>query len=541
MTFHIRRIAAALAVCIGVTTFGGCREDDGSGGIFKYDIGSNPGSLDPQTANDMESDLLISSIYKGLLTVQPDGSLGEGAAEDYIVSDDGLVYTFKLKQDVWWVDSNGFEAQCTAHDFVFAFQRLFDPATRAARASEYFCIKNAELVYRGHIPDVTAIGVRALGDFELEITLEHPDPRFPVLLTQTPAMPCSEQYFIQAQGKYGLAADATPSNGSFYVKTWDYDPYTITDNNHIILRRNSKNSEVSKIYPSGLNFFIVDEGGFVDDFVSEVTSCIAVTDEQAAIIEGEFTVEDYSSISVGLVFNNKADLFANADFRRALASLVNRSDIAAPLAHYSLAEGVVPMDVSLLDRSYREYAENVSCIPYSIGRAEYFYRNAEPSLDMDKFVGARLIMPDDTMADAVGYIMQEWQKEFGFYCIVEILPTADYRARLESGDYELAVVELTGGYNSPEAYMKPFLRDSAENFSGYYNMEFERTLRQAGRAVELSESADLYIKAEQLLLDDAAYIPLCYKNEYFFMNEDVSDIYYNPFTKTIDFSIAKVK
>ena len=63
----------------------------------------------------------------GLLTANADGSLSEGVASDYIVSDDGLVYTFKLRQDVYWVDADEFERQCTAKDFVYGFQRLFLP------------------------------------------------------------------------------------------------------------------------------------------------------------------------------------------------------------------------------------------------------------------------------------------------------------------------------------------------------------------------------------------------------------------------------
>ncbi len=539
MNKHFRRLAAALAVCMSLISFTACSEDDGSGGIFKYDIGYNPGSLDPQTAADANSDLLISSVYMGLLTAEPDGSLSEGVAEDYIVSDDGLVYTFKLREDVWWIDSGDFEAQCTAHDFVFAFQRLFDPKTRAARASEYFCIKNAEHVAMGRIPLVSEIGVRAIGDFELEITLQYPDPQLPTLLTKAPAMPCNEEYFRLAQGKYGLSAESTPSNGAFYVRTWDYDPYSKTDNNFIILRRNPKTSERDKVYPQGLNFFIVNEERFLSDFTGGTTSCIAVTDEQAKSITGEYTVTSYSNISVGLVFNTAYSVFDSADMRRALASLVSPEDMTEALRHYTLSDGVVPQQVTLLDKSYREYAGASAKLPYDEAAAREYYALAEPSLDKELFIGARIIMADDTTYDAVSYIMQEWQRVFGVYCVVEQLPREEYDKRLAAGDYEIAVVELTGGYNSPEAYLKPFTRTGSENVTGFFNADLERLMTQAGRAVELSDSADLYIQAERLVLNEAIFIPLCYKNEYFFIEEDAADIYYNPFTKTVDFTKAK--
>ena len=537
----LKRLSAAALVCICMLAQTACSEDDGSGGVFKYDIPANPQSLDPQFTSDTTSDLLISNIFMGLLVANPDGSISTGVAEDYVVSDDGLVYTFKLRQDIYWIDCNEYEALCTAHDFVYGFQRLFDPETRASRASDYYCIKNSELVHRGHIPIVSEIGVKALGDFELEITLDYPNPQFPTLLTKSPAMPCNEDYFAKAQGKYGLEPEATPSNGAFYLKTWEFDPYTITDNNFIVLRRNYKTTELTQIFPSGLNFFIVDPTGFVDNFTKGTTDCIAVTDEEAALISGDYTVTDYSSISVGLIFNNTDPVLANTDFRRALASLVNREDIALPLAQYDVSAGVVPNEVTLLNKPYREYAQEDKLIKYDPTKAKSYYNAAESSLDKDLFIGARIILPDDTMNDAVAYIMQEWQKELGYYCKVEILPVDEYNKRLQSGDYEIAVVELTGGYNSPEAYLSSFSNDSSTNYSAYFSMEFERFMSKASRAVDLQESADYYVKAEQLILSEAAFVPLCFKNEYFFIDDEVRDIYYNPFTKSVDFSKAKTE
>ncbi len=537
----IKRITAAVLTCCLLLTYTACKKDDGSGGTFKYNISYNPASLDPQTANDLNSDLLIDCMYTGLLTANADGSLGTGVAEDYTVSEDGLVYTFKLREDISWIDSGGFEAKCTAHDFVYGFRRLFDPNTRAARASEYYCIQYAEQVNKGVIPDVNRIGVKALGDYELEITLAYPNPQFPTLLTKTPAMPCNEEYFLYTKGRYGLSAETTPSNGAFYIRTWAYDPYTVTDNNHIILRRNYKTDELSKVYPYGLNFFIVDEGRFVDDFLGEVTSCIAVTDEQTELISGgDYTVQSFSSISVGLTFNTSYALLGNADFRRALASLVDREQLTDNLAHYEMAQGIVPKEVTLLDQCYREYASDIAPLKYNEKQAEFCYAAAEKSIDKNQLVGARIILPDDTMRDAVSEIMQLWQAKLGFYCKIEVLDEAEYNARLKSGDYEIAVTELTGGYNSPEAYLKPFTAASSENYGSYRSGELERIMRLAGRAVQLSDSADYYVEAERLLISEAAFIPLCYKNEYFYIGEDMQDITYNPFTKTIDFSVAKM-
>lgn len=533
-----RLLSAALCCMILLTT--GCFENDGSDGVIKYDIAYNPGSLDPQTAGDEASTLIIGSLYTGLLRVNPDGSLGGGIAEDYIVSEDGLTYKFKLRSDYCWTDVNGFEASCTAQDFVYGFRRLFDPATRAPRASEYYCIKNSEAISRGRLTDMSKLGVEAVGDYELTITLDYANPRFPVLLTEAPAMPCNEEYFLASQGRYGLSDETTPSNGAFYLKTWAYDPYTITDNNHLILRRNAKYSETSRVYPSGLNFFIEGDEDFVEDFLSGTISCIAVNDSQRELISGDFTVQEYVAITVGLIFNTGFGLFRDAEFRRALSRLTDRERLSQAAAGYSAAYAIVPGEVTLLDKSYREFAGEKMTSEYSVAAAQEHYRNALPQLDMSLFSGARIIMREDKAAAAmISVIMQEWQREFGFYCVVETLGEEEYNSRLAAGDYEIAVRDFSGNINSPAAYLQPFMMGGSGNYSGYGSSHVNLLMSRAERASDLSESAELYARAEKIILDDAAVIPLYYKNEYFYINEDFADIYYNPFNKTIDFSQGK--
>ena len=95
-------------------------------------------------------------------------------AESVSVSDDGLVYKFKLSENVMWYGKDDFSAECTAEDFVFAFRRLVDPAMRSERAPEYYCIKNAKEINTRKITDLTQLGVEATGKYELTITLAEP-------------------------------------------------------------------------------------------------------------------------------------------------------------------------------------------------------------------------------------------------------------------------------------------------------------------------------------------------------------------------------
>lgn len=514
----------------------GCSSEPKPNKIFKFDVSANPGTLDPQQSNDSISNMIIENVYAGLMSVDRDGSVSKAVAKDYTVSDDGLIYNFTLRDDIYWVSVNDFEAQCTAKDFVYGFKRLFSPETRSVRASDYYCIKNSEAISNG--ADLQ-LGVRAVSDFELEITLEYPNPRFEAMLAEPPAMPCCEEFFIGAQGKYGLSAKCTPSNGAFYVRSWNYDPHAITDDvNNLILRRNSKNAEAFDVKPSGLNFFITDESNFYSDFVGGDAHCLVVSNDGKHPPDDKFDCEEFCNITCGLIFNNEFQLFQSSEFRQALAMLTDRDTIFSSVKGFERARGVVPERVAVPEGIYRDTVGGCELPDNDSEKAQSLYQIAKPSLDTSLFSGARVIVRSSAANTAVSYILQEWQREFGFYCVVEELEEKAFLERLRSGDYEIAAVELSGRYNSPAAFLEQFRQGSSENYGRFFNSEFERLLARANEASSAEDSVKLYFEAEQLLIDDAAFVPLFYKNEYFYTVEDSTGIIYNPFSKTINFSKA---
>ena len=539
----LKQIIALLAVLAVIITLTGCRRDSGLGRVFKYDISGNPTTLDPQQANEPNSTTIIENVFMGLLTIAQDGSVQNGVATEYTVSEDGLTYNFKLRDDVYWIDCEDFERQCTAKDFVFGFQRLFKPETQAPRAKDYFCIKNADLINKYASLDASRLGVKAINDFELEITLEYPNPRFLSMLAEPPAMPCNEEFFKKAQGKYGLSAECTPSNGAFYLTSWHYDAYanSITDVNNIILRKHYKNAETQEICPSGLNFFIEDEDDHISDFKNGDISCIAVSNNDRHLIKGSYNVYEFSNITCGLVFNNKFKLFDNENFRKALCMLVDKDAIISALPDYEAAIGIVPKQVTMQGADYRAVAGNIAIPGYNQSAAVSVYNSISSQLDKSLMTGAKVIVPDTAAQTAMSYIMQEWQRELGFYCKMETLSEYEYAKALENGDFDIAVLELSGKYNSPAAYLEHFRRSDSENYMGFYSAELENYLDRAEAAADNAQSASLYLKAEQDLIDRCGFFPLYYKNEYFFTSSKGEDIIYNPFSKTVNFTLAKLR
>ena len=535
----LKAIALSLLTAASALTLPACSKDDGTGYIFKYDIPSNPRTLDPQTANDSSAYEIIANMFDGLLRVDNEGTVQNAVAESYTVSDDRLVYTFNLKDDVYWYDGDEFEAKCTAKDFVFGFQRLFRPSTKSRTAGDFLCIKNAEKINKGEITDLSELGVKAEGDYKLTITLEYPNPSFLVLLTTAPAMPCNEEYYNNTDGRYGLYADTIASNGSFYMYKWSYDPWS-TDNNNIIMRANKKNSTNGEVSPYGLNFFIEEEDSY-QNFIDERNHVYITSGAEAVtLLSMGYEYSENETRSWGVLFNTKSKAFKNESLRQALAYSISRDDAELNSVGYGKSAGVIPDAIKISEDSYRSLAGKDSFLAYNDMTAKNKMDTALNTVNVSSLSGLTLYTPDDeTIYEYVSDIAQKWQSELNFYCNVKALSPSDYESVLTSGNFDFIIADISGNTNSPYSYLSAFISGGSGNYSGYGNTKFNETITAAENAPTAKESAELFYEAEQIITETAVFIPLLHQSEYAFFKEDSEGIIYNSFTKTVIFKEAK--
>lgn len=185
-----------------------------------FELTEPPETLDAQTAYSDSELILVRNIYEGLLRENINGEIVNGACREYSV--DGLSYTFTLRDKLTWSDGTAL----TAHDFVFGLRRAVDPKTRAPFAHLLYSIAGAEAIAAGSA-DVSALGVEALDEKMLKITLCREDESFLKTLTMSVAMPCNEKFFGECIGKYGLKSEFVISNGSYSITKWNRDEFGI--------------------------------------------------------------------------------------------------------------------------------------------------------------------------------------------------------------------------------------------------------------------------------------------------------------------------
>lgn len=537
-----KRLFCCILFAVMLLSFTACgKNKDGTGYLFRYDLSADPKNLDPQVAVDTASLIVIRNIYTGLFTVSENGAIENALALDYIVSDDGLVYDISIRDDNYWAnaDSKKEQIRVTAKDFEYAFKRIFNPHISSPYKNNFICIKNAQKIISGEL-DYSELGVTAISDFSLRIELDYPNADFLSLLTTTPAMPCNSSMFLSTKGKYGLDPENTYSNGPFYVKQWEYDPYG--KNNYLILRKNKKYSDKDEISPSSLNFFIKKNySERVLDFEKENTDCIIVSGSDKLVENTKYIQTEYKSKTLGIIVNTEDKYFSQKDFREALCKSIDRQLFESEIGHgRSPAYAIVPPAVNILNKSYRELISDKTKVKCDIPLASEKWSASLAENDIAAISGINIIVEEGTEnSDELNLITSQWQEKLGFFCGIEVLPTEEYNRRISDGEYTLALVSVNGDHNSPSAILSNFASDNEDIVWGYSNEEFDEIYNSAIHSEKLSDSVQLYSEAESAILDDFSFIPVFYESEYLICTDETEGIIYNPFTKELNFIRAK--
>ena len=376
--------AAFLALLFLISCcFGGCLSAEDEAVLAPAAL---PDNLDPQLCEGETAAFVVRHLFEGLTVQTPDG-IAPGAAESWTVSADGLTYTFTLRPDAGWSDGE----PVTADDFVFAFNRLFDPSTGSEAAADYLAISGASERLAG---EEVPIGVRAEGEDTVVFTLRAPDREFLSLLSLPAASPCREDFFRETHGRYGLSLGDILGNGRFILSTWDGE--------YIRLRgRGEDEGTVIRLEPGA----------------------------EATVYWEEAEAGDYTRV-YGILFNQSVPLFSSEAVRQALAA--------------DLPESVSRPETAL-SPGLREGLGTVKLPELAIDAA--LYRSGSAGNEAE---GLTVLIPEDeALSRLFSDVAQLWQRDFGLYLAVETLPEAELMERVEAGDYDCAVLSLPADFAGP--------------------------------------------------------------------------------------------
>lgn len=531
-------IAASVFAVTAVLGLSACRDSDQADDPSKYRnkwfttvISGSPASLDPQTCSGDTAAQIIGNVFLGLYRRTDGGAVVPAMAESAEMSADGLTWTFRLSENVKWYGSDDFTAECTADDFVFAFRRLVDPSLCSERAKEYYCIKNAKDINTGKIKDLDALGVEAPDKYTLRITLAEPRTDLEALLAAPPAMPCSREFYEQTEGQYGLLGDCIGSNGYFYVSRWHYDKW-VKDGNFIELKRNPENASSLDTTPRGVTMMInADEK---ECFENGTTELLRTSDPDVIFrLSGKYSSSQYDGAVWGMIFNTRG-VFADSTLRTSLGGYV-RGEFDGSI--YTSADRIIPDSANIGELTYRGAAGFPERFSYSDEELHERGTKAMSGLEAGTLSGMKLLIPEGTaLRQSIGNVIQQWQKNFGIYCMITELPYSDFVSALESGSFDAAVVKLNG--SDAVSYLSAFTGSSPKNYGGTESRKLDDILNSALTADDDTSAAKNCLEAEQLILDNGWFMPLCFEKEYVFFADGVSGVGYDPVSSGFIFGSA---
>lgn len=465
-------------------------------------------TMDSSQATDTVAFTVLTNVNEGLYRQKDDGSLELGmAAEEPTVSEDGLTYTFNIREDANW--SNG--DPVTANDFVYAWRKLVDPASAASYS--YMMdgvIANATEIISGDVAP-EELGVTAVDDKTLEVQLSNALPYFKDLLSLAMFYP-QNQAFVEEQGdQYALSSDALVYNGPFLLEDWQAAglSWTYTKNPDYwdteTVQLDQINVDVVKETSTALNLFDTDA---VDRMI--------VTGEYVQQRQGDPEMHTMPTSSVFYLKYSQIEEdspLRNENIRKAISMAFDKqaySDVV--LQNGSIpANGLVPEGLASNPETDEDFrAENGDMLSYNVEEAQQYWEQGLEELGVDSIELELLSDDTENAKRSSEFIQSELVTNLPGLNIT--LRNVPFKVRLEadnSGDYDIQLSGWGADYADPINFLELFQTDNGNNGSGYSNSEYDALIDQARAETEdLNARWEMLLEAEQILMDDAGIGPV---------------------------------
>ena len=474
-------------------------------------IGAEPTTLDISRSSDTYGGTILTAISEPLTRladVDGEYKVIPAAAKEWSVSDDGLVWTFKLNENKWRDGS-----AVTANDFVYAYRRLADPDTAAPLSYMFECIKGYKAVQSGEAEPDT-IGVKAVDDLTLEITLEAPTPHFMSLTSLRFAAPLNQAAVEEHGEAYGSELDKLECNGPFYIESW-------THQSEIVLKKNPNYWNADEVKLETVTYRIIgDENTAYNEF--EIGGIDYVSTGKKEWVdrfdqkEGTYRVTYPLATESFIFFNQNDELFSNANIRKAFSIGLDRADINE-VVFTGLrvpATGWVASAIAVGETNYREQAGDMIAELSKQGEAkelllkgmEELGLGSDPAtLDITFSLGGT----DQWYRTMGEYLQQAYKESLGVNLKIQTNEWAVFSDNAEAGNYQLGFMSWGAFYNDPIDVLNVFKSTSGSVNTGWVSEEYDSLLDKA--SVEMDEAArtELYIQAEKILVvDDCVIAPV---------------------------------
>jgi oligopeptide transport system substrate-binding protein len=477
-------------------------------------------NLDAQQSYGDHSLLILNQVMEGLMRLDEDGKPIPGMAKEVKLSDDGLVYTFTLREANW---SDGSKVQ--AEDFKYGW-------LRAIRLSSPYSFLLDTIVgvknYRYEQAALGSVAIKATGERTLQVTLKHPDPGFLSLVTNPVFFPAKKSFVEKKGGNYGYNESNLLYNGPFVLQ--------FVSSNSIYLQKNESYWNRDNIHLEQLSLAYKDSDQD-DEKANHLTYDMVIphpTDWNEKLADGKQLLSVQGANIYYAFLNNESTLFSNKNLRQAVAHLIDQKQVAQ-LPHMVPANGLISKGISGLRGLYHMENE-VSLLNYDLEKAKRLVAEGKKELGVSVLPVVQFVVSasigEQPQIDAMVRLLEEG----GFDVELIFVDPLEWFETYEEGNYDLGVMGWNFDYDNPLNLLETFKSSNAQNYLHYNNATYDSTIERAKREQDLEKRFELIQSAEEQLIEDAVIVPL-YSFKLDYLKRDyVKGVNYHTYGSPLDFS-----
>lgn len=448
---------------------------------------------------------MVGLLFSGLVNMTPDLQIQPDLAENWKISDDGLVYTFTLRRDIAFE----FGRPITAQDFKYSWERAADPATASHTAATYLGdIVGFQDKLNGKAPEVS--GIKVINDFTLQVTLDGPKPYFLAKLTYPTSFVVDQENIKASPTGWMFVPNAS---GPYALKEFRREEAMIFERNESYHTQPKLPYIVYRLYASGtaLSYYQADQVDIA--YISGATAKPIKSPDHAL---NKQLINTTMLCTSFILFNNSQPPFDDPNVRKAFAQAIDNSRLSEVLT-----QGTALLAKTILPPAMPGFSSDLAADPFDVNAAKV-------ALAASKYAGSmpRIVLMTSGYAnqknDYTDALVDMWRKNLGVTVEVQFLDPDDYSKAARQQKGQMATYGWCADYPDPENFLDVLFFTGRElNVASYSNPEVDAVLIKGRTEQDPVKRLALYKQAEKLLLQDHAAVPYIHSQAYVLVKPDV--------------------
>ncbi|GAA0363347.1 peptide ABC transporter substrate-binding protein [Bacillus horti] len=507
--------------------------------LLRMVIQEEPTNLDPQVGTDGYSMIVNNAVLEGLVRFH-DGEIIPGIAEEWEVSEDGLTYTFHLRDSVW---SDGTEL--TAEDFKDSFIRLIDPATQSPYAYVGYYVENAQAFNEGDITDAEQVGVNVIDANTLEFTLVSPTKQFLSLMSFLSYLPSNAGAVEEFGQEYAADPNKMLYNGPFVLTEWKHQESLTLEKNP-----NYWNSDAITLEKVEINI-VPDDGTASGMFETGNIDLVLIGREYIEKYESEGKANFYNKGTVQFVQYNfdseVGEFLRNANFRKAISHAIDREGLvngvlkngSSPAQRY-----VMPTTLGKETDFGEEYPFSPFPAQVDVAKAEEYLEAALSELGKSKddiptieFLASD--RPDDRIISEA--IQDMLAQNLGISIDISVAPHSQRLQMMLDSNYQMMWGGWGPDFNDPMTYLDIFTSSSGYNTTGFQDEIYDGLVAEANAKADVELRGDLLFMTEQHLVEHGPVTTVFFAGGAYAKADNLENVKMNHIGAEIDFIFAEFR